>query len=195
MRLYKLLIFISLIISSVSLTLSVIAFWSSCSYEYNEGNAIMSAFSIIVSVLIGAVTILIAWQVYNHFVAKDEVKKMIEDEVPRVAMDIGHVLESIDKAGKDVCLLTTADIKDYDKIEAYINGLEIAKTCNLDSLKTYAIDYTLNRFHRFYNRLKESDERHIRKGCRNSYLFTCNNIKHPYIDDLKEYIKTAKEVE
>lgn len=194
MRLNRLLCIIAMIFSAFSVVISLIAFWSSCNYEYNSENAIMSAFSIIVSVLIGAVTIVLAWQVYNHYVAKDEVKKMIEDEVPRIAMDIWHVLDSKDIADSDICLLATADVKDYQKIDKYIKSLEYANKCKIESLKTYSINYVLNRFHSFFMKQKENEERHIMKGCKERYLYICKNISHQYIDELKNYINTAKEI-
>lgn len=57
---------IAVLISLVALVIGIVAFWSSCKMEYDSGNAIMSAFSIIVTILIGTVTVLIVWQVYNH---------------------------------------------------------------------------------------------------------------------------------
>ena len=70
----------SIILSVIALVIAIIAFWSSCNWNYDNGNAIMSTFSILVTILVGAITILIAWQVYNHYVAKEEVKNMIEEE-------------------------------------------------------------------------------------------------------------------
>ncbi len=85
---------LALVISLLAIVIGIIAFWSSCKLEYDNGNAIMSAFSIIVTILIGAVTVLIAWQVYNHYVAKDEVRKMTEEESLKLAGDIIRIIES-----------------------------------------------------------------------------------------------------
>ena len=75
----------AVLVSVIAIIISIIAFWSSCKLEYDSGNAIMSTFSIMVTILIGAVTVLIAWQVYNHYVAKDEVKHMVEEETKKLA--------------------------------------------------------------------------------------------------------------
>ena len=112
-RKYLCLLIIALLISMVSITVSIIAFWSSCKLEYDSGNALMSAFSIMVTILIGAVTVLIAWQVYNHYVAKDEVRQMVEEETKKLADDIWHVLDSNENSSDDACYIATSDILKY----------------------------------------------------------------------------------
>ena len=104
---------IALAISFLAIIISIIAFWSLCKMEYDSGNAIMSAFSIIVTILIGAVTVLIAWQVYNHYVAKDEVRKMVEEETNKLAEDTWNVLDSI-ISSSNLISFSQGDHKDFD---------------------------------------------------------------------------------
>ena len=184
---------VSIVISSIALIIGLIAFWSSCSFEYNSENALMSAFSIIVTLLIGSITVLIAWQVYNHYVAKDEVKRMITEEAKALASDIWRVLDSNETATNDLCLLATNDIKDYTKINVYMEALDKALKCKSESLRDYSINFTMERFHRFYHKTINSDK-HILKGKRTEYHYLCNQIKHKYVDELKTYIDKAEEV-
>ena len=185
---------ISLLLSILSFIIAVIAFWASCDIQYNNENALLSAFSIMVAILLGAVTILIAWQVYNHFVAKDEVRKMIDEEVSKQAIDIWQLLESKDMAQKDRCLLATSDVQDYDKIEVYIKSIEIAKSCKIETLKNYAVNYIMERFHNFYQRLNDQSKKHILRGSRDKYLYICKDVNHVYIDELIHYITDAEDV-
>ena len=104
---------IALAISFLAIIISIIAFWSSCKMEYDSGNALMSAVSIIVTILIGAVTVLIAWQVYNHYVAKDEVRKMVEEETKKLAEDTWNVLDSI-ISSSNLISFSQGDHKDFD---------------------------------------------------------------------------------
>ena len=185
---------IAILISFVSIVISAIAFWASCNLNFDEGNAILSTFSIIVTILIGAVTVLIAWQVYNHYVAKDEVKLMVEEETKKLANDIWRVLDSNETSANDACYVITSDIRDNMQLDAYMNGIAIAKKCRLQSLKDYSINYALERFHKLYSRCKENGEMHITKGKRKEYEHLCMDIDHRYIEELKEYILDAKEV-
>lgn len=194
-RKYLCLLIIALLISMVSITVSIIAFWSSCKLEYDSGNALMSAFSIMVTILIGAVTVLIAWQVYNHYVAKDEVRQMVEEETKKLADDIWHVLDSNENSSDDACYIATSDIRDYMQLDAYIRGIEIAKKCHLASLKEYSINYALERFHQLYIESKEKGEMHITKGKRKEYEHLCTGIDHKYIEELRDYIQNAVEVD
>lgn len=184
---------LTLIISIVALIIGAIAFWSSCTFEFDKENAIMSAFSVIVAILIGAMAILIGLLAYNHYIAKDEVKNMINEEIPKIASEIWNGLESINIATNDTCLISTR-VEDYNKIEAYIRGIETAKNCKSEKMKEYAINDILERFHRFLKNLKEEDGKHILKGKRNDYFYVCDGIRHKYIQDLKDYIKDAEEV-
>lgn len=122
---------IALAISFLAIIISIIAFWSSCKIEYDSGNAIMSAFSIMVTILIGTVTVLIAWQVYNHYVAKDEVKNMVEKETKQLAEDTWNILDSIISSANLVSF-SQGNHKDFD---AYMLGIETAKKCKTTSLK------------------------------------------------------------
>lgn len=186
---------ISSLISTVALIISIIAFWASCKMEYDSGNAIMSTFSVIVTILIGAVTVLIAWQVYNHYVAKDEVRQMVEEETKKLADDIWHVLDSNEKSSDDACYLATSDIRDYMQLDAYMRGITIAKECRLPSLRSYSINFALERFHQLYNESKEKGEMHITKGKKKEYEHLCADIDHKYIEELRDYICNAVEVE
>lgn len=182
---------IALVISFLAIIISTIAFWSSSKMEYNSGNAIMSAFSIIVTILIGAVTVLIAWQVYNHYVAKDEVRKMVEEETKKLAEDTWNVLDSI-ISSSNLISFSQGDHKDFD---AYMRGIESAKKCKMSSLKDNAIDNILDSFHHLYIECKERGVMHIMKGKRKEYKHLCADIDHKYIEELKDYIDNAIEVE
>ena len=183
----------AVLVSVIAIIISIIAFWSSCKLEYDSGNAIMSTFSIMVTILIGAVTVLIAWQVYNHYVAKDEVKHMVEEE-KKLADDIWHVLDSNENSANDTCYLATSDIRDNMQLDAYMRGITIAKDCQLPSLRSYSINYALERFHQLYIESKEKGEMHITKGKKKEYEHLCADIDHKYIEELKEYITKAIEV-
>ncbi len=182
---------IALVISILSIVLSAIAFWSSCKPEYDSGNAILSTFSIIVTVLIGAVTVLIAWQVYNHYVAKDEVRKMVEEETKQLAKDTWVILDSIISSANLVSF-SQGNHQDFD---AYMRGIETAKKCKTTSLKDQAINDIVERFHHLYVECKDSEDMKIIKGKRKEYEHLCNNIDHKYIEELKDYIKNAVEVD
>lgn len=184
----------AVLVSVIAIIISIIAFWSSCKLEYDSGNAIMSTFSIMVTILIGAVTVLIAWQVYNHYVAKDEVKHMVEEETKKLADDIWHVLDSNENSANDICYLATSDIRDNMQLDAYMRGITIAKDCQLPSLRSYSINYALERFHQLYIESKEKGEMHITKGKKKEYEHLCADIDHKYIEELKEYITKAIEV-
>lgn len=184
----------AVLVSVIAIIISIIAFWSSCKLEYDSGNAIMSTFSIMVTILIGAVTVLIAWQVYNHYVAKDEVKHMVEEETKKLADDIWHVLDSNENSANDTCYLATSDIRDNMQLDAYMRGITIAKDCQLTSLRSYSINYALERFHQLYIESKEKGEMHITKGKKKEYEHLCADIDHKYIEELKEYITKAIEV-
>ena len=184
----------AVLVSVIAIIISIIAFWSSCKLEYDSGNAIMSTFSIMVTILIGAVTVLIAWQVYNHYVAKDEVKHMVEEETKKLADDIWHVLDSNENSANDTCYLATSDIRDNMQLDAYMRGITIAKDCQLPSLRSYSINYALERFHQLYIESKEKGEMHITKGKKKEYEHLCADIDHKYIEELKEYITKAIEV-
>lgn len=184
----------AVLVSVIAIIISIIAFWSSCKLEYDSGNAIMSTFSIMVTILIGAVTVLIAWQVYNHYVAKDEVKNMVEEETKKLADDIWHVLDSNENSANDTCYLATSDIRDNMQLDAYMRGITIAKDCQLPSLRSYSINYALERFHQLYIESKEKGEMHITKGKKKEYEHLCADIDHKYIEELKEYITKAIEV-
>lgn len=184
----------SLCLSIVAVVLSCIAFWSACNMKYDEGNAILSAFSIIVTILIGSVTILIAWQVYNHFVAKDEVKNMIEKETAVIASDIWNVFDCHQKAQQDECHLITNDVKDYERINVYMQSIEKAKLCKIESLKNFSINYAMERFHDYYEWAKDNAEFHILKGKKSEYEYICQDLSNKYIDELRHYISKAQEV-
>ena len=184
----------AVLVSVIAIIISIIAFWSSCKFDYDSGNAIMSTFSIMVTILIGAVTVLIAWQVYNHYVAKDEVKHMVEEETKKLADDIWHVLDSNENSANDTCYLATSDIRDNMQLDAYMRGITIAKDCQLPSLRSYSINYALERFHQLYIESKEKGEMHITKGKKKEYEHLCADIDHKYIEELKEYITKAIEV-
>jgi len=184
----------AVLVSVIAIIISIIAFWSSCKLEYDSGNAIMSTFSIMVTILIGAVTVLIAWQVYNHYVAKDEVKHMVEEETKKIEDDIWHVLDSNENSANDTCYLATSDIRDNMQLDAYMRGITIAKDCQLPSLRSYSINYALERFHQLYIESKEKGEMHITKGKKKEYEHLCADIDHKYIEELKEYITKAIEV-
>lgn len=186
---------IAMLISLVAITISIIAFWSSCKLEYDSGNAIMSAFSIMVTILIGAVTVLIAWQVYNHYVAKEEVRQMVEEETRKLADDIWHVLDSNQNSSNDICYLATGDIKDYMQLDAYMRGIEIAKECHIPLLREYSINYALERFHQLYFESEQRGERHITKGKRKEYEHLCADINHKYVEELRDYILNAVEID
>lgn len=185
---------ITLLISLIAIIISIVAFWSSCKLEYDSGNAIMSAFSIIVTVLIGAVTVLIAWQVYNHYVAKDEVKHLVEEETKKLANDIWHVLDSNENSSNDACFVITSDIRDNMQLDSYMRGISIAKECSSNTLKNYSINFAMERFHKLYVKSKEEGEMHITKGKKKEYEYLCADIDHKYIEELRDYICNAVEV-
>lgn len=182
---------IAVLISLVALIIGIIAFWSSCKMEYDNGNAIMSAFSIIVTILIGTVTVLIAWQVYNHYVAKDEVKNMVEKETKQLAEDTWNILDSIISSANLVSF-SQGNHKDFD---AYMLGIETAKKCKTTSLKDQAINGIIERFHHLYVECKDSEDMKIIKGKRKEYEHLCADIDHKYIEELRDYIQNAVEVE
>lgn len=182
---------IALTISFLAIIMSIIAFWSSYKPEYDNGNAILSAFSIMVTILIGTVTVLIAWQVYNHYVAKDEVKNMVEKETKQLAEDTWNILDSIISSANLVSF-SQGNHKDFD---AYMLGIETAKKCKTTSLKDQAINDIIERFHHLYVECKDSEDMKIIKGKRKEYEHLCNNIDHKYIEELKDYIQNAVEVE
>lgn len=181
---------LALVISLLAIVIGIIAFWSSCKLEYDNGNAIMSAFSIIVTILIGAVTVLIAWQVYNHYVAKDEVRKMTEEESLKLAGDIIRIIESTAHSSQFVSFSST----DNNNLDDYMQGIASAKDCENPSLRDYCINIALVHFHELYLDCKERGEMHITKGKRKEYEHLCNNIDHKYIEELKDYIQNAVEV-
>ena len=180
---------IALVISILAIVIGIIAFWSSCKLEFNSGNAIMSTFSIIVTILIGAVTVLIAWQVYNRYVAKDEVRKMVEEETKQLAKDTWNIIDSIISSANLVSF-SQGNHQDFD---AYMRGIEAAKKCKSTSLKDQAINNIVERFHHLYVECKDKEK--IIKGKRKEYEHLCNNIDHKYIEELKDYIKNAVEVD
>lgn len=182
---------VAVLISLVALTIGIIAFWSSCKIEYDSGNAIMSAFSIMVTILIGTVTVLIAWQVYNHYVAKDEVRKMTEEESLKLAGDIIRIIESTAHSSQFISFSST----DNKNLDDYMQGIASAKGCENSSLREYCINFALVQFHNLYLNSKERGEMHITKGKRKEYEHLCNNIDHKYIEELKDYIQNAVEVE
>lgn len=182
---------IAVLISLVALIIGIIAFWSSCKMEYDSGNAIMSAFSIIVTILIGTVTVLIAWQVYNHYVAKDEVRKMMEKETEQLAKDTWNILDSIISSANLVSF-PQGNHKDFD---AYMLGIETAKKCKSTSLREQAINDIIERFHHLYVDCKESEDMKIIRGKRKEYEHLCSDIDHKYIEELRDYIQNAVEVE
>lgn len=182
---------IALTISFLAIIMSIIAFWSSYKPEYDNGNAILSAFSIIVTILIGAVTVLIAWQVYNHYVAKDEVRKMTEEESLKLAGDIIRIIESTAHSSQFISFSST----DNKNLDDYMQGIASAKGCENSSLREYCINFALVQFHNLYLNSKERGEMHITKGKRKEYEHLCNNIDHKYIEELKDYIQNAVEVE
>lgn len=192
---YLCLCIVALLISIVAISISIISFWASCKLEYDNGNAIMSAFSIMITILIGAVTVLIAWQVYNHYVAKDEVRKMVEEESKKLAEDIWHVLDSNENSSDDACYLETSDIRDNMQLDAYMRGIAIAKVCNSKILKQYSINFAMERFHKLYKDCNIKGEMHITKGKKKEYEHLCEDINHKYIEELRDYIKNASEVE
>lgn len=182
---------LALVISLLAIVIGIIAFWSSCKLEYDSGNAIMSAFSIIVTVLIGAVTVLIAWQVYNHYVAKEEVRKMVEEETKQLAEDTWNVLDSI-ICSANLISFSQGNHKDFD---AYMHGIEVAKKCKTTSLKDQAINDIVERVHHLYVECKDREDMKIIKGKRKEYEHLCKNIDHKYIEELKDYIDNAIEVD
>jgi len=182
---------IAVLISLLALTIGIIAFWSSCIIEYDSGNAILSAFSIMVTILIGTVTVLIAWQVYNHYVAKDEVKNMVEKETKQLAEDTWNILDSIISSANLVSF-SQGNHKDFD---AYMLGIETAKKCKTTSLKDQAINDIIERFHHLYVECKDSEDMKIIKGKRKEYEHLCTGIDHKYIEELKDYINNAVEVD
>ncbi len=182
---------IALAISFLAIIISIIAFWSSCKMEYDSGNAIMSAFAIIVTILIGAVTVLIAWQVYNHYVAKDEVRKMVEEESHVLAEDIWNVLGSI-ISSENLLSFSQSDYIDFD---AYMRGIETAKKCKNTSLQDHTIDEILGQFHHLYAECKGNGVMHILKGKRKEYEHLCTDIDHKYIEELRDYITNAVEID
>ena len=182
---------IAVLISLVALVIGIIAFWSSCKMEYDSENAIMSAFSIIVTILIGTVTVLIAWQVYNHYVAKDEVRKMVEEESLKMAEDIKLVIESTEHSSHRLYF----DFADYEDLDAFMRGIETAKGCHITYLRDYSIDYALELFHRRYLECKKRGVMRITKGKRKEYEHLCADIDHKYIEELRDYIRNAEEVE
>lgn len=191
---YIIISIISLVISLVALIIAIIAFWSSCEMSYNNENAIMSTFSILVTVLITFMVFLLGWQLYKYYVAKDEVNRIIEQKVPELALDIWKVLDTINKSQEDTFLLATNDVADYQKIEIYIRSLEIAKGCSVEYLKEYGINYVLDRFVQFYKYVDEEDGMHIYKGKKEEYMHVCENINHRDIWKLRYYILNATEV-
>ena len=182
---------IAVLISLVALVISIIAFWSSCKMEYDSGNAIMSAFSIIVTILIGTVTVLIAWQVYNHYVAKDEVRKMVEEESLKMAEDIKLVIESTEHSSHRLYF----DFAVNEDLDAFMRGIETAKGCHIPYLRDYSIDYALELFHRRYLECKKRGVMRITKGKRKEYEYLCADIDHKYIEELRDYIQNAEEIE
>ena len=48
----------------MAITISIVSFRSSCTLEYDSNNAIMSAFPIMVTILIGIVTMFIASNIH-----------------------------------------------------------------------------------------------------------------------------------
>lgn len=182
---------IAVLISLVALVIGIIAFWSSCKMEYDSGNAIMSAFSIIVTILIGTVTVLIAWQVYNHYVAKDEVRKMVEKETKQLAEDTWNILDSI-LSSANLISFSQGNHKDFD---AYMHGIETAKKCKTTSLREQAINNIIESFHHLYVKCKEKEDMKIIRGKRKEYEHLCNDIDHKYIEEVKYYIKYAIEVD
>jgi len=137
------------------------------------------------------VTVLIAWQVYNHYVAKDEVKNMVEKETKQLAEDTWNILDSIISSANLVSF-SQGNHKDFD---AYMLGIETAKKCETTSLKDQAINGIIERFHHLYVECKDSEDMKIIKGKRKEYEHLCNNIDHKYIEELKDYIQNAVEVE
>ena len=169
----------AILLSLIALIISIIAFWSSCNWNYDSGNAIMSAFSILLTILICAITILIAWQVYNHYVAKEEVKKMIGEEAEVLAKDIWSLIDSNTKAEEDTCHFIV-DTPPYDMVV----------------LRNNAIDYAMLRFHLLYIECTVKDtQMSILKGKRKEYEYICNGIEHKYIEELKDYLNKAIEEE
>ena len=155
----------------------------------------MSTFSILITILIGAITILIAWQVYNHYVAKEEVKRMIEEEAQTLPKDIWTLIDSNTMAEEDTCHFITK-IPSYDMVDAHMRALEIAKKCHIDILKENAIDFAMLRFHQLYVNCQTKDiQKSIVKGKRKEYEYICDGIEHKYIKELKDYIDNAIEEE
>lgn len=186
---------IAIILSVIAIILAIIAFWSTCNWNYDGGNAIMSTFSILVTILIGAITILIGWQVYNHYVAKEEIKKMIEEEAKILAEDIVLIIDSNAKAEEDTCHFITST-PSHEMFEAHMRSLEIAKKCHINVLKNNAIDYTMKRFHKLYiDCIKKGTQMEVIKNKRKEYEYLCKDIEHKYIEELRDYITQAIEFE
>ena len=116
---------------------------------------------------------------------------MVEKETKQLAEDTWNILDSIISSANLVSF-SQGNHKDFD---AYMLGIETAKKCKTTTLKDQAINDIIERFHHLYVKCDEHGGMKIIRGKRKEYEHLCTGIDHKYIEELKDYIQNAVEVE
>lgn len=186
---------ISLTFSFSAVILSIIALCSLSDHTFVTDSALVSIVGIIVAVLIGLVAILIAWQVFNYFGYKAEMKELVDKSINEFIDDLEAYNVATAMVNNDVDLIYMS-YSSEKQIEIQINSLRKALSCNHALMRDSAINYIMTRIYSEASELyKNKDEWKIPKGMREEYLRVLRQIKHDNIYRLIQYVEIAKEID
>ena len=141
----KYLFLLPLIFSLVSTALSIITICSISDHSFCTDSALLSIAGVIVATLVGIVTILIAWQIFNYFSLENRIKDITNNSINSFILDFNNYNNAITAGNNDVDYVTdTPNIKGKS-IVAYIEGFKKALLCKNDLMRKAAINYIMDR--------------------------------------------------
>lgn len=193
----KYLFLLPLIFSLVSTALSIITICSISDHSFCTDSALLSIAGVIVATLVGIVTILIAWQIFNYFSLENRIKDITNNSINSFILDFNNYNNAITAGNNDVDYVTdTPNIKGKS-IVAYIEGFKKALLCKNDLMRKAAINYIMDRV--LNNNDSEinqnNDQKVIPQGKRNEFLRVLKGVEHDNIDILIDYVMNAIELD
>ena len=180
----------ALILSSIAIFFGIVAIITSQPYCIG-----IDIYGIIVTLLIGMITLLIGWQIFNYLSLKETIKEVVMSEVEKTTKDYRHVLDAITYMYGHAGMFNGNNPAKL--VHCGVNSLRESLMCQDEELKMFSVEYTMNFLHGVVELVNE-DERNkptIYKGKRQDYLYLLKYVDNKYTEELIEFISEAEETQ
>ena len=181
---------ISLGVSVVSLIISVLVLVNYCPTQGLNFDYI----GVIVGILALLVTVLIGLQWYNYIYAREDIKRIIDEQVRNMISDYEQVTKARDNI-IDGYEYVVSDFVNEKIVDHIIKAIQELEKCENVDMKTHCLDFVMDEAHLLCTKYTEARGRKIYKNKRLDYLYVMKDVDHKYSPELINYIENAEEVD